>query len=99
MQWAGLLRGRRLTGLWGVEFIVQTLIVDTLKVWREAERALEVVPPADPKHESVRKLVIELRSLYADLSERRDLPADVIESRRARVEDARAQLRQVLDGA
>ncbi len=78
---------------------MQTLIVDTLKVWREAERALELVPPADPRHESVRKLVIELRSLYADLSERTDLPADMIESRRARIEDARAELRQLLDGA
>ena len=78
---------------------MQTLIVDTLKVWREAERALDVVPPADPKHESVRKLVIELRSLYADLSERQDLSADAIESKRACIEDARAQLRKLLDGA
>ncbi len=78
---------------------MQTLIVDTLKVWREAERALEVVPPADPKHEFVRRLVIELRSLYADLSERPELPADLVESRRVRVEEARGQLRQLLEGA
>lgn len=78
---------------------MQTLIVDTLKAWREAERALDLVPPADPKHESVRKLVIELRSLYADLSEGPDLSAEVIASRRARIEDARVQLRLLVDGA
>ena len=78
---------------------MQTLIVDTLKVWREAERALEVVPPADPKHERVRKLVIELRSLYSDLSAAQPLPTDVIASKRACIEDAREQLRLLLDGA
>lgn len=78
---------------------MQTLIVDTLKVWREAERALEVVPPADPKHERVRKLVIELRSLYSDLSAAQSLPADVIASKQAYIEDAREELRLLLDGA
>jgi hypothetical protein len=78
---------------------VQTLIVDTLKVWREAERALEVVPPADPKHERVRMLVIELRSLYSDLSAAQSMPAEVIASKRACIEDAREQLRLLLDGA
>lgn len=78
---------------------MQTLIVDTLKVWREAERALEVVPPADPKHESVRRLVIELRSLYAALSAAQDLSAEAIASKRARVEDAREELRLLLGGA
>lgn len=78
---------------------MQTLIVDTLKVWREAERALEVVPPADPKHETVRKLVIELRSLYADLSASQAATAEVIASKRARVEDAREELRLLLGGA
>jgi hypothetical protein len=78
---------------------VQTLIVDTLKVWREAERALEVVPPADPKHERVRKLVIELRSLYSDLSAAPSLPADMMASKKACIEDAREQLRLLLDGA
>lgn len=78
---------------------MQTLIADTLKVWREAERALEVVPPADPKHENVRKLVIELRSLYADLSATQTLPPEVIASKRARVEEAREELRHLLDGA
>lgn len=78
---------------------MQTLIVDTLKVWREAERALEVVPPADPKHENVRKLVIELRSLYADLSSAQSVSAEVIASKRARVEEAREELRLLVDGA
>jgi len=78
---------------------VQTLIVDTLKVWREAERALEVVPPADPKHENVRRLVIELRSLYADLSAGQAVSAEVIESKRARVLEAREELRLLVDGA
>jgi hypothetical protein len=78
---------------------VQTLIVDTLKVWREAERALEVVPPADPKHETVRKLVIELRSLYADLAASQAASAEVVASKRERVEAARDQLRLLLDGA
>jgi hypothetical protein len=78
---------------------VQTLIVDTLKVWREAERALEVVPPADPRHDRVRMLVIELRSLYADLSAAQALPADMVASKQARVEDAREELRLLLDSA
>ena len=78
---------------------MQTLIVDTLKVWREAERALEVVPPADPKHERVRMLVIELRSLYSDLSAAQSLPGDVIARKQACIEDAREQLRLLLDGA
>ena len=78
---------------------MQTLIVDTLKVWREAERALEVMPPADPKHENVRKLVIELRSLYADLAAAQAVPVEVIASKRARVEDVREELRLLLDGA
>jgi hypothetical protein len=82
-----------------VEFTVQALIVDTLKIWREAERALEVVPPTDPKHESVRKLVIELRALYADLSGAQALSDEVIASKRGRVEDAREELRVLLDGA
>lgn len=78
---------------------MQTLIADTLKAWREAERALEVVPPGDPKHETVRKLVIELRSVYADLSAGQALSADGIASKRAHVEAAREQLRLSLDGA
>jgi hypothetical protein len=78
---------------------MQTLIVDTLKVWRDAERALEVVSPADPKHETVRKLVIELRSLYADVSASQATSAEVIASKRERVEDAREELRLLVDGA
>lgn len=78
---------------------MQTLIIDTLKMWREAERALELVPPADPKHETVRKLVIELRSLYADLAAAQAVSAEVIASKRARVEGAREELRLLLDGA
>ncbi len=78
---------------------MQGLIVDTLKAWREAERVLELLPPADPKHETVRKLVIELRSLYADVSAAQALSTDGIASKRTHVEDARERLRLLLDGA
>jgi hypothetical protein len=77
---------------------VQTLIVDTLKTWREAERLLQDLPPVDPDHETVRRLVIELRTMYASLSEARDLTGDVISRSRAKIEDARALLRRVAPG-
>jgi hypothetical protein len=74
---------------------VQTLIVDTLKTWREAERLLQDLPPVDPDHETVRLLVIQLRTMYASLSESRDPTSDVIERGRAQIDDARALLRRV----
>jgi hypothetical protein len=77
---------------------VQTLIVDTLKTWREAERLLQDLPPVDPDHETVRRLVIELRTMYARLSESRDMPGDVITRSQAQIEDARALLRKVAPG-
>jgi hypothetical protein len=78
---------------------VQTLIMDTLKLWREAERALQAMPPADPNHEAVRKLVIELRSMYAELSLAQDASAEQIAAGRARIEAAEQQLRTLVVGA
>jgi hypothetical protein len=78
---------------------VQTLIVDTLKVWRDAERALQNMPPAHPDHETVRLLVIELRELYAQLSETPAAPAEIIANARARIDAARAQLLGLAGGA
>jgi hypothetical protein len=78
---------------------VQTLIVDTLKTWREAERVLQSIPPAHPDHDAVRRLVIELRAMYADLSETPAAAADVIAQGRARIDAARAQLRVLSEGA
>jgi hypothetical protein len=78
---------------------VQTLIVDTLKTWREAERALQAIPPTHPDHEAVRRLVIELRAMYADLSEAPAAPAEIIANGRARIDAARAQLRGLVEGA
>jgi hypothetical protein len=71
---------------------VQNLIVDTLKVWREAERVLQALPPIDPNHEIVRRLVIDLRAMYADLSEKA-ATADVVAAARARLEEAKEHLR------
>jgi hypothetical protein len=78
---------------WGIA--VQTLLVETLKVWREAERVLQELPPVEPAHETVRQLVIQLREAYASLSEQHDLPADAIEAIRAQIESARQVLRDL----
>ncbi|HUP83225.1 MAG TPA: hypothetical protein VM284_03440 [Candidatus Limnocylindria bacterium] len=74
---------------------MQTLIVDTLKVWREAERVLQDLPPVHSDHETVRVLVIQLRSLYARLSETRDVSGDVIDRSKAQIEAAKTLLRKV----
>jgi hypothetical protein len=85
---------------WGeIEDAVQTLIVDTLKTWREAERLLQAMPPAHPDHDSVRRLVIELRAMYADLSETPATAAEIVAQGRARIEAAREQLRRLATGA
>jgi hypothetical protein len=87
------------TVLGGQGAYVQTLIVDTLKVWREAERVLQNMPPAHPDHETVRRLVIELRAMYADLSETPAAAAEIVAQGRARIDAARAQLRVLVEGA
>jgi hypothetical protein len=74
---------------------VQTLIVDTLKLWREAERALQERPPVDPNHEAIRRLVIDLRAMYADWSEAAAMSAEMIAAGRARLEEARERLRNL----
>lgn len=67
---------------------MQTLIVDTLRLWREAERILNNVPPMNPNHEVIRGWVVELRSMYARVSESADLSADAIAGLRAQLEAA-----------
>jgi hypothetical protein len=78
---------------------VQNLIVDTLKTWREAERLLQAMPPTHPGHEHVRRLVIELRTMYASLSEAPATAAEIIAQGRERIDAAKEQLRELATGA
>ena len=74
---------------------MQSLIADTLRAWREAERILNSLSPVDPNHETTRGLVIELRSMYAKVSEASDMPADAVAKWRAQLETLSAALTEV----
>ena len=74
---------------------MQSLIADTLKAWREAERVLNSLSPVDPNHETTRGLVIELRSMYAKVSEATDLSADAVAEWRAQLEKLAAALTEM----
>ena len=67
---------------------MQTLIADTLKAWREAERVLQGLPPTDPAHDQVRRLVIDLRAMYAQLSESVDISEATAQRGRALIASA-----------
>lgn len=92
-------RGWRPSVQRGQSNAVQTLIVDTLKVWREAERVLQELPPLDANHEAARLLVIELRALYAEVSEASALTAERIAGYRAVLEQATARISTLRVGA
>jgi hypothetical protein len=72
-----------------------SLVEETLTVWREAERLLKSMPPLEPDHESVRKLVIELRDMYAALSRGRHESAETVARSRELIDRARNQMRLV----
>ena len=74
---------------------MQSLIADTLKAWREAERVLTSLPPIDPNHETIRGLVIELRAMYARLSESTDLSAEAAARWRTQLETSTQLLTSV----
>ncbi len=57
---------------------------------------LQELPPVEPAHEKVRLLVIQLRELYASLSEQHDVSADAREAIRGQIGSARQLLRDVL---
>ena len=78
---------------------MQSLIADTLKAWREAEGVLSSLSPVDPGHEITRGLVIELRSLYASLSEATDVSADALATWRAQLERLATALSEVRGGS
>jgi hypothetical protein len=48
------------------------IVADTLRAWREAERLLDAFPPGTTDHETVRLLIVELRGIYAGLTEAKD---------------------------
>ena len=72
-----------------------SLVGDTLDVWRDAERVLKMLPPNEPAHEAVRMLVIELRDMYARVSVARDSSGADVARDKARVVEARKQLREL----
>ncbi|MEA2675962.1 MAG: hypothetical protein QOJ81_103 [Chloroflexota bacterium] len=74
---------------------MQSLIADTLRAWREAERVLTSLPPVDPNHEIIRGLVIELRSMYAKLAQSADVPAEAIADWQTQLESATTVLTRV----
>lgn len=43
---------------------VAKAVEDILAAWREAERVLDTLPPLSPDHESVRRVVVDLRLTY-----------------------------------
>ena len=67
---------------------MQSLVADTLKAWREAERVLTGMSPLDPNHDTIRAIVVELRAMYAKVSESNDLSAEAISQWRSRLAEA-----------
>ncbi len=74
---------------------MQTLIRDTLDVWREAERTLERMPPSSPDHETVALVALELREAYQRLTDSSDASHEIVERSRAMVDEAHALLRRI----
>ena len=74
---------------------MQSLIADTLKAWREAERVLLGLSPTAPEHDTVRRMVIELRAMYSKLSEPFDISEDTIASAHALLRTAAALFQSI----
>ncbi len=74
---------------------MQTLIRDTLDVWREAERTLERMPPSSPDHETVALVALRLRETYQRLTDSSDVSDEIVERSRAMVDEAHALLRGI----
>ncbi|HUP83916.1 MAG TPA: hypothetical protein VM284_06990 [Candidatus Limnocylindria bacterium] len=73
------------------------LMVETLEVWRQADRLLNELPQLDPDHETVRLTVARLLSSYAELSATAAMTANASASSRATIDGARTLLRSVRD--
>jgi hypothetical protein len=48
---------------------MSTALTDVLRVWREAERVLDTLPPQHPDREALRAIVGRLNRAYQELSD------------------------------
>ena len=67
-------------------------VEEVLSAWREAERALDSLPPIGRDHEDVSQAVVRLRAAYQSLTDGSDTSHAVVRASHASVEDARALL-------
>jgi len=74
---------------------MSTLIPEALEAWREAERLLDELPPTSPDHETVARLVSELRETHARLLNASALTARAIATNRVTIDAARALIATV----
>lgn len=71
------------------------LIEKALSEWRDGERLLRDLPRLDPDHETVRRIVIDLRDTYKRLSQASAESRDVISECEQTVERAHEMLATV----
>jgi hypothetical protein len=74
---------------------VQTLVRETLDLWREAERALDCLPDTSADHETVGRVVLELRLTYQRLTTTKHETEALLLSSLDAIDAARQQLREV----
>lgn len=73
----------------------QQLMIETLREWRDAERLLLELPPVSRDHETVRHVVIELRSLYVRLAELTEATPEVRAESQKTLNAARRKLLKI----
>jgi len=71
------------------------LVAETLRLWREAERALDAMPPESPDHETAQLLVLDMQALYAELTETDTAGVIGVHAGRAAIDRAKLTLGRV----
>jgi hypothetical protein len=70
-------------------------IEDALGALRDAEQLLDALPPVSPDHETVRLLVVTLRSTYEAIAARRSESDAALVSARETIANARQTLEEI----